>query len=355
MVDLVLEAGREQAVGLDLVRLAVEIEVADLDRAPAARPPRSIPGSTGSPPRGSLLSSDVQTISGLMKTCGSFGSSFLARSMVTTRLGTPIWIAASPMPGASYMVSNMSSTSCAMSPRRSWRPARRRAAAACPARSRISRTRHGRDLRAGLRAVNVFSLCSCRDMPDARRSSAPERIGVRHAAWETALRRRSRPGRRVSPSPALARRVVGAAAEACGRPRRRSSSAELSASSSWARRVAGHGRAARQGADRSCRSSVNERLDAVTPASRHLDADRDQAHHREPAEAQRAAGGDRQRAEEHHRPRLAGHVAAKRADQQAVARRVRPGPHGSDHRRTGCRRAPTNSSTRCPTARGRTA
>ena len=31
--------------------------------------------------------------------------------MVTTRTGSPIWIAASPMPGASYMVSNMSSTS----------------------------------------------------------------------------------------------------------------------------------------------------------------------------------------------------------------------------------------------------
>ena len=27
------------------------------------------------------------------------------------RLGTPTWMAASPMPGASYMVSNMSSTS----------------------------------------------------------------------------------------------------------------------------------------------------------------------------------------------------------------------------------------------------
>ncbi len=48
-----------------------------------------------------------------MNTRGSFGSSFLARSMVTTRCGTPIWIAASPMPGAAYMVSNMSSTSVA--------------------------------------------------------------------------------------------------------------------------------------------------------------------------------------------------------------------------------------------------
>ncbi len=34
--------------------------------------------------------------------------------MVTTRFGTPIWIAASPMPGALYMVSNMSSTSLRM-------------------------------------------------------------------------------------------------------------------------------------------------------------------------------------------------------------------------------------------------
>ena len=35
--------------------------------------------------------------------------------MVTTRTGTPTWIAASPMPGASYMVSNMSATSVRMS------------------------------------------------------------------------------------------------------------------------------------------------------------------------------------------------------------------------------------------------
>jgi hypothetical protein len=34
--------------------------------------------------------------------------------MVTTRLGVPTWIAASPIPGASYMVSNMSSTSSRM-------------------------------------------------------------------------------------------------------------------------------------------------------------------------------------------------------------------------------------------------
>ena len=51
VVDLVLQAGRQQALGLDLVRLAVEIEIFDLDLRPAARPPRNIPGSTGSLPR----------------------------------------------------------------------------------------------------------------------------------------------------------------------------------------------------------------------------------------------------------------------------------------------------------------
>src|SRR3954471_13615850 len=35
--------------------------------------------------------------------------------MTTTRFGTPIWIAASPIPGASYMVSSMSSASARIS------------------------------------------------------------------------------------------------------------------------------------------------------------------------------------------------------------------------------------------------
>ncbi|MGY4599208.1 hypothetical protein ACVWXL_006954 [Bradyrhizobium sp. GM22.5] len=58
-------------------------------------------------------------ISGLMKTRGSGlvspSWSGLARSMVISRNGCAIWIAASPMPGASYMVSNMSSASLRIS------------------------------------------------------------------------------------------------------------------------------------------------------------------------------------------------------------------------------------------------
>ena len=40
---------------------------------------------------------------------------FLARSIVIRRNGWATWIAASPMPGASYMVSNMSSASLRIS------------------------------------------------------------------------------------------------------------------------------------------------------------------------------------------------------------------------------------------------
>ena len=50
MVDLVLEADGEQAVGLQFLRLAVAIEVAHAHR-PGARRPRNIRGSTGSLPR----------------------------------------------------------------------------------------------------------------------------------------------------------------------------------------------------------------------------------------------------------------------------------------------------------------
>ena len=50
-----------------------------------------------------------------MKTRGrgllSPSSSRLARSMVISRSGCATWIAASPIPGAAYMVSNMSSAS----------------------------------------------------------------------------------------------------------------------------------------------------------------------------------------------------------------------------------------------------
>ena len=50
-----LEADGEDAVGLDLLLLAVAVDVGDADRRRRARPRRSIPGSTGSPPRRSRV------------------------------------------------------------------------------------------------------------------------------------------------------------------------------------------------------------------------------------------------------------------------------------------------------------
>ena len=59
-------------------------------------------------------------------------------------------------------------------------------------------------------------------------------------------------------------------------------------------------------------------------------AGKDQAEHRrKSAKARRAACGDRPGAEEYHRPRQPGDVAAGRARQQTVARRVRPMADGS--------------------------
>jgi hypothetical protein len=45
----------------------------------------------------------------LTRKSGLFGSSSRATSIVTMRRGSPTWIAASPMPGASYMVASISS------------------------------------------------------------------------------------------------------------------------------------------------------------------------------------------------------------------------------------------------------
>ena len=57
------------------------------------------------------ISSERQTTSGLTSTMGAAGSSLPAQSITKIRFITPSWVAASPMPGASYMVASMSSAS----------------------------------------------------------------------------------------------------------------------------------------------------------------------------------------------------------------------------------------------------
>ncbi len=66
------------------------------------------------------------------------------------------------------------------------------------------------------------------------------------------------------------------------------------------------------------------------PSRRPVHGTLDPQHHGEPARAARAARHHRQRAQEPHRPHHAGDDPARRARQQAVARRLRPGADGGD-------------------------
>jgi hypothetical protein len=77
----------------------------------------------------------------------------LAVSAVTMRFGTPIWIAASPTPGASYIVSNMSSTS-ARTPASTVFTGSETSRSRLSGRMMISRNAMRGDLRGGGGAVN---------------------------------------------------------------------------------------------------------------------------------------------------------------------------------------------------------
>ena len=111
MVDLVLQAGGEQAVGFDLLRLAVAVEILDPDRGRPLDLGIIVRDRQAAFLVDRALVAELSRTSGLMKTCGAGGSPSLARSMTSMRSGSPTWIAARPMPGASYMVSSMSSAS----------------------------------------------------------------------------------------------------------------------------------------------------------------------------------------------------------------------------------------------------
>src|SRR5215831_12303025 len=90
--------------------------------------------------------------------------------MVTTRCGTPIWIAAKPMPGAAYMVSNMSATRRRISSSTSWtglETSRRVGSGSL----RISRKAMRGDVRRGPETVNAIGgpiRCSPFVRADAR-------------------------------------------------------------------------------------------------------------------------------------------------------------------------------------------
>ena len=154
----------------------------------------------------------------------------------------------------------------------------------------------------------------------------------------------ARPRRRRLPTPCARRSLPPS------RPPRRSSP---TAGRRTGRAGPGHGRAARQGADAVAEHGARTARRG-DPASRHVDADHDQAHHRNLQKLnERLAVIDMRRRTSP--TRLAGDLAAETCwpTSSRAARSARAAWKRSS--RTGCRRAPTNSSTRCPTASGRTA
>src|SRR5229473_1826649 len=93
--------------------------------------------------------------------------------------------------------------------------------------------------------------------------------------------------------------------------------------------AAGHGRGTRRPSGRACPRAVGAARLGLEPA-RLLARDQHQADGRPAAAPARAPRGHRPRAEEFVRAVLARHLAARRARQQAGARRLRAGAHGSD-------------------------
>ena len=101
--------------------------------------------------------------------------------------------------------------------------------------------------------------------------------------------------------------------------------------------------------------AVNERLDSVTHRVGQSMEQTTRNTMDSLARAARAARHHRQCAQESHRPDLAGDDAARRARQQAIARRVRPGADGSDRPGRHAEGRLTNSSSRFRPASGRIA
>ena len=114
MVHLVLEADRQQAVELLLVGLAMLVEPAGADAVGALDLGILVGDRQAALGVGHFLvrvredlgvDEHPRLLDPARRILGPRGS---CRSMTSTRLGTPTWIAARPMPGASYIVSNMS-------------------------------------------------------------------------------------------------------------------------------------------------------------------------------------------------------------------------------------------------------
>ena len=98
VVGLVAEGAGEKARPLDLPRPSRRRRRPAPARAPDARPSRRSPGSERQP-SSSFCSPEDSTTTGLTRTITASGSAPTERSMIATRLLTPIWGAARPDAG----------------------------------------------------------------------------------------------------------------------------------------------------------------------------------------------------------------------------------------------------------------
>ena len=113
VVHLVLDADRQQALGLELAAARRRGPSARTrDARVALRPCRRSPAPTGSLRRRASSRRCVAISSGLISTSGSSRASEV--SITITRSCTSTCVAARPTPSAAYMVSSMSSTSWRM-------------------------------------------------------------------------------------------------------------------------------------------------------------------------------------------------------------------------------------------------
>ena len=116
MVDLMLEADREQAVDPFLMRLAVAIEPAGADAVGAKHlgimiGHRQAAFRIGHGDVGAFEDLGIDEDARILDRLALLLLSGSCRSMTSSRFATPTWIAARPMPGAAYIVANMSSIS----------------------------------------------------------------------------------------------------------------------------------------------------------------------------------------------------------------------------------------------------
>jgi hypothetical protein len=111
MINLMLQTRRQKPRRMQLLRLIVAIKIAHFNLTRPLHHLIKIRNGKAA----LFIFAKLRRISGFTTNKGFGGSFSLARSITNMRKGRPIWIAASPIPGAAYIVSSMSSKTARVS------------------------------------------------------------------------------------------------------------------------------------------------------------------------------------------------------------------------------------------------